>query len=240
MYQVSKCLRRWLCVSLGGVLLLGACASKKEVELNSVAPADFSGSWELDYKQTENSREKLSWLYDIAMSQQQQQQAVRRNDIKNGRDPGYVNNRVVTDLRNVIGLGSLAEMIARTVVLTIEQTPEYIVVEREDDYSLTCDFALSNRSGTKLGEEYCGFDDEGQLRFIVALPEGLTVQHRMLMSESGDRLNVATTVSSSGHGRSFTLNRVYMPFEPGKGGYQCEYTLEKKKTCWFGPLEPSE
>ena len=153
------------------------------------------------------------------------------------RMPNDMNRRAIQNLEGVIGLGSLAEMMARSVVLTIEQSEDYIMVERQGDFSLTCDLMDGQRSGTDLGEEYCGFDSQGQLVFIVSLPKGLTVRNRLVMSEDGKRLNVATTVRSSNLAQEFTLNRVYMPFEAGKGMYDCEYTLAKKKTCWLRPPE---
>jgi hypothetical protein len=143
----------------------------------------------------------------------------------------------VSDLQGVIGLGMLAEMMSKSVILTIEQNQDTVVVKREDDFSLTCDFAVADHTSTTLGEEQCGFDDQGHLVFMVSLPDGLHVTHNLSKSAEGDRLTVVTSVSSERLPRGFSLHRVYMPFEPGKGGYQCEYTLEKKKTCWFGPAE---
>ena len=234
-----KQIHNYLCASLCFLLALGGCAGRKNIELQTLtSPANFSGSWELDYKLTENSQEKLMYLYDLAMSQQQQQQAALRNDVKKGRVPNTPpNTRTVTNLQSAIALGMLAETMTRSVILNIEQTQDAIVVKREDDFSLTCDFTVADQTSTTLGEERCGFDDKGHLIYMVSLPDGLNVVHNLSKSADGTRLIVATTVSSERLPSGFTLHRVYMPFVPGKGGYQCEYTLEKKKTCWFGPAE---
>ena len=214
-------------------------AASTDQQVNAVKPhiVDFSGSWELDYKLTEDPRDKLRWLYEVARSQIQQQNAAMRDPSGRGRMPNDMNRRAINNLEGIIGLGSLAEMMARSVVLTVKQSEDYIMVERQGDFSLTCDFIDGQRSGTNLGEEYCGFDSQGQLIFIVSLPEGLTVRNRLVLSQDGSRLNVATTVRSSNLSQEFTLNRVYMPFEAGKGLYECTYTLAKKKTCWLRPSE---
>ena len=224
------------------LLLVAGCATDKtELTIEKSPLADFSGSWELDHNLTESPRDKLRWLYDVTRSQLEQQQRQEKQAIGHlgARLPSRLPSRgragAINDLQGVIGLGTLAESISRSLVLTIEQSPGYIVVERDGDYSLTCDFEQAGViNGTRLGREYCGIDPNGQLIFIVSLPEGLTVSNRMVLSPNGERLNVATTVRSNEFSREFTLNRVYMPFEPGESQFECEYTLEKKKTCWLG------
>lgn len=232
--RASSCFFAFMLATAG----ISAAASKDQ-QIEAVTPrvVDFSGSWELDYKLTEDPRDKLRWLYEVARSQIQQQNAAMRDASGRGRMPNDLNRRAINNLEGIIGLGSLAEMMARSVVLTVKQSEDYIMVERQGDFSLTCDFIDGQRSGTNLGEEYCGFDSQGQLIFIVSLPEGLTVRNRLVLSQDGSRLNVATTVRSSNFSQEFTLNRVYMRFEAGKGLYECTYTLAKKKTCWLQPSE---
>ena len=220
------------------LLMCTGCATVSEVKPSQVVADDFSGSWEIDYKLTENPQEQLRWLYEVARSQLEQQQLVTRNQIRNGRIPANVaNSKAISDLQGVIRLGTLAEMISRSTVLTIQQSQDYIVIEREGDFALTCEFAGIQGSGTVLGKEFCGVDPSGQLVFVVALPDGLIVENRLLLSANRKRLNVSTTVKSSRLPQTFTLKRVYMRFEPGNGSYDCEYTLAKKNTCWLGPSE---
>jgi len=227
------------------LLLLSGCATTSVDNTRQVggqpprAMADFSGSWELDFDLTESPRDKIRWLYEVARSQLEQQVRQQQLDVRrSGARMRPATVGAMNDLQGVIGLGALAESISRSLTLKIEQSADYIVVERQGDYALTCDF---NRSGisslppdSKIGKEYCYIDAQGQLVFIVSLPEGLTVQNRMVMSSNGKRLNVATTLKATEFTREFTLNRVYMPFEPGESMFNCQYTLEKKKTCWLG------
>jgi hypothetical protein len=227
-------------VIIGFCLAFAGCATKDQpitTENQSRAPVDFSGSWELDYELSENPNDKLRYLYEITRSQIEQQMAARRDQVRNGGQPtGMASTAAINSLQGVIGLGRLAEKIAKSTVVTIEQSAEDIVVERGEDFALTCDFLAEYQTQSVLGKEYCGWQNN-QLIFQVALPEGLTVTHRLVMAENGKRLNVATTVSSSEIGQAFSLNRVFMPFEPGQGMYDCEYTLAKKRVC---KLKPSE
>ena len=231
----------------GALLLLAACTSEQGLTVESSAvpdnyantveatPVDFSGSWEIDYELTESPQEKIRWLYDVARAQiEQQQRALRSQRKEGGIVPARRNVSAINDLQSVIGLGTLAESISRSTILTIEQTDDLVIVKRDGDYALTCDLNLASISGNRLGKEYCRFNKAGQLVFVVALPEGLTVMNRLVMSADNKRISVATTLKSSKLTQEFTLNRVYMPFQPGKGMFECKYTLKDKKTCWLG------
>lgn len=217
--------------------MMFGCANQKALDRKNPEPVNFSGSWELDYEMSEHANDKLRFLYEVTRSQLRQQQAVQRDMVKRGMMPSTpVSSAVINSLQGVIDLGRLTEMISRSTVLNIEQSLDDIVVQREGDFALTCDFFADRQSVSILGQESCGWQGD-QLVFEVSLPEGLRVRHRLVLSGNGKRLNIATTVSSNTIKQLFTLNRVYMPFEPGKGMYECEYTLAKKKTCRLGSSE---
>ena len=218
-------------------LMMFGCANQKALDRKNPEPVNFSGSWELDYEMSEHANDKLRFLYEVTRSQLRQQQAVQRDMVKRGMMPSTpVSSAVINSLQGVIDLGRLTEMISRSTVLNIEQSLDDIVVQREGNFALTCDFFADRQSVSILGQESCGWQGD-QLVFEVSLPEGLRVRHRLVLSGNGKRLNIATTVSSNTIKQLFTLNRVYMPFEPGKGMYECEYTLAKKKTCRLGSSE---
>ena len=87
--------------------------------------------------------------------------------------------------------------------------------------------------------ESCGFDNRGRLVFEAMLPEGLTVINRFSLSrddgsDDDKRLYASLILSSNRFSKPFVLNRVYVSFPQGKGMYKCEFTLEKKNTCWLG------
>lgn len=217
------------------VLWLSACGSAPPMptDLSSGPAVNLSGAWEVDYKLTENAQEKLLFLYEIARSQLRQEQ--RRRD-----DPAVSNRqtvqRAIDDLNGLIKLGTLADSMNQANVLRIEQGDGYVLVKRDDDFALTCEIG-SDVPSLRYGEEWCGFDNNGQLIFASRLPEGLDIVHRFMLSDNGERLSVATTVKTPALSEAYTINRVYMPFEEGGSLYNCEFTLAKKKSCWLGPAE---
>ncbi len=219
------------------MLALVACASQPPdlPDTKRGVAVDLSGNWEVDYKLTENAQEKLLYLYEIAKAQMTQTASRRadKQDVYGGR---YQVEQAIENLNDIIRLGTLADGMSHSTVLKIEQADDYIVVDRDDDFALTCDFDTEPPALT-FGQEWCGFDASGQLIFVSRLPEGLVIVHRLVLAESGERLSVSTTVKTDAASQPFTINRVYMPFEPGNSQYDCTFTLEKKKTCTLGPSD---
>ena len=185
---------------------------------------DFSGSWELDYQLSDHSNEKIRWMYVQAKSEAERQMERAGNGRNFRVDPRIMN------FQSIIGLGRLTEKIAQATVLTISQEGDHIVVKRNDDFSLVCNFTDMQVRQSIFGAEGCEWQED-QLTFQIALPDGLRVFHRLSIAPDGTRLNVATTVAVSGSRYPFTLNRVYMPFEAGAGQYNCQYTIASQTTC---------
>lgn len=184
---------------------------------------DFSGHWELDYQLSDHPHEKIHSLYIQAKSQAERMYERAQNT---GR---YVDPQIF-NYQSIIGMGRLAEKIAKATVLDITQEDDNVVIRRNDDYSLVCDFADMGFKQNAVGMEGCAWQED-QLTFQVALPEGLNVLHRLSIASDRSRLNVATTVMVDGIRYPFTLNRVYMPYEPGEGLYDCEFTIATQTTC---------
>ncbi len=211
--------------------LLAGCSSTSPItegKAQSRSVPDLNGSWEVDYTLSENPNDKLKYLYEVTRSHLSQQ--VRRDD-----NPARA-IAAMADLQGLIDLGRLTDLIVRPNVLTILQSGNEVVVEREGDYALTCDLATRELTGNVLGIERCGWYGK-DLVFEVALPDGLYVRHRLVLSDNGKRLSVATTVASEEVSQAFTVNRVYMPFEPGGGQFECEQTVARGKTCTLGTSE---
>jgi len=190
---------------------------------------NFTGSWEVDYKRSESIEDKLRYLYEITRSHYQREISRRDNNF------GAI-QAARAELQGLIDLGRLTQLITRPQVLTIEQSRDDIVIERQGNFALTCDFNQPEVTNSALGKEVCTWHKD-QLVFQLALPGGLTVYHRLAMSPGGERINVATTVSSDNVAQRFSINRVYMPFKPGEGMYKCEFSLAKQKTCYLGDPE---
>jgi hypothetical protein len=222
-----------LILSIGVLTACTQVAIQENTKYSERLPVNLSGHWEIDYELTESPQDKIRWLYEVAKSQIEQKR-ISQERAQNQNRPVGQNIGAINDLKAVIGLGTLVDAISRSTILNIEQDSEGIIIKRNGDYALTCDFAESAIQTNNLGSEFCRFGPSGQLVVAVALPEGLFLINRLVISADGTRLNVATTLKSSKMSQEFTLNRVYMPFEPGKGLYECKYTLKDKKTCWLG------
>lgn len=224
-----------LIVGLIAVLtLLCACAGseRKPIGATPHAGVDFSGAWALDYGQSDNIQTRLNGLV-----RELQRDAERRAQGSGElRSPGAAlmmgGAGGTNSGASVIGLARMADLITQSQLLDIEQTPERIRVQREESFALGCDFhdGVSTVVETPLGSEFCGWDGH-QLLFAIALPEGLSIRHRLTLGPDGQRLQIATTVISDRVSYPFTLNRVYQRMEEGEAGYRCKQTLTRGRVC---------
>ncbi|MCB1646490.1 MAG: hypothetical protein KDI36_13610 [Pseudomonadales bacterium] len=220
------------------LLLLSACKSDEpppNTDKPAVSLADLSGHWEIDYKLSENPEQKLMYLYDITRSQMEQLERAAQQG--QPQSP----STALRDLQGIIKLSSLTDEWKQSTVLDIEQQEDMIVIKRSENYALTCDF-LTPMEALGVGQESCGFDSDGNLVFQARLPEGLTLVNVFSLapgSSSGDgrRLYSSSRLYSRKFRQPFVLNRVFMPYDKGQGQYRCEYSLEKKETCWLGTDE---
>lgn len=215
------------------ILVLAACASQDQRQpVASRTGVDFSGSWSLDYGQSDNIQVRLNGLV-----RELQREAERRAQAAGSerRGPGaalMVGSPSTDSGASVIGLAQMADLVTKSQLLDIEQDPQRIRVRREGDFALDCDFHDGRPTvvETPLGSEFCGWDGH-QLLFVLALPEGLSIRHRLTLGPNGQMLNIATTVSSDRVSYPFTLNRVYRRMDPEAHGFSCEQTLTRGKVC---------
>lgn len=205
------------------VVLAALTSAGVKAEAPNRHNVDFSGSWELDYQLSDHPSEKIRYLY-IQARVQAKRAAERAQNSRSYVDPSIFN------VQSIVSLGRLAEKIAQATVLTIAQEEDHIVINRNEDFSLVCDFGETGWQKNAIGIEGCAWDED-QLAFQIALPDGLTVLQQFSIAADRSRINVATTVKVSGVSYPFTLNRVYMPFEPGKGMFECMYTIANQTTC---------
>ena len=215
-------LKRHLTFLVALMLLLPASGTSEERGFNDFQ-IDFSGHWELDYQLSDHASEKIRRVYQEAKSKLEREMQRRGSYV----DPSAFN------LSSIVGLGRLAERIAQATVLDIEQNDNRIIINRNDDFALVCDLRFMQAQRSVLGAEAC-YWEEDQLVFQIALPDGLNVLHRLSIARDRSRINIATTLMLRGVRYPFTLNRVYMPYEPGEGLFQCEYTIARQTTCTLG------
>ena len=215
------------------IALFAACSSSQtSLEGQGSSAVDFSGSWELDYSQSDNIQAKLD-----AMVRELRRQAERRNRAAglSNQGPGaslMVGGGGANSGSSIIGLARMAELITRSPLLQIEQDPHEIKVKREESFALSCEFHPGQLHSveTPFGTEVCGWEGH-QLVFRILLPEGLNIQHVMTLGPEGERLNIATTVVSDQVSHPFALNRVFNRFVPGSRGYRCTQTLSRGRVC---------
>lgn len=215
------------------VLLLAACASQEQrLPAASRTGVDFSGSWSLDYGQSDNIQVRLNGLVR-ELQREAERRAQAAGNERRGPGAALMLGSSGTDSgASVIGLAQMADLVSKSQLLDIEQDARQIRVRREGGFALDCDFHDGRPTvvETPLGSELCGWDGH-QLMFLLALPEGLSIRHRLTLGPDGEMLNVATTVSSDRVSYPFTLNRVYRRMDPEAHGFSCEQTLTRGKVC---------
>jgi hypothetical protein len=214
--------------------LLVGCASeapkKAMLQGQDSRSANFDGSWEMDYSQSDSTQDKLDSLVRDLRGQAQRRSQGGMNQAAAG---SYViGGSGANSAPSIIGLARMADMITSSALLEVEQSEHKIKVKREENFALTCEFypGQAPKLETPVGAEICGWNAH-QLVFKIYLPEGLSIQHVMTLGASGRKLNVATTVVSDQVSYPFTLNRVYNRFVPGNSGFSCKMTLTKGRVC---------
>jgi hypothetical protein len=215
-------------------VLLCGCASpptkRPALQGSNTQAVNFSGSWELDYSQSDNTQEKLD---SVVRELNREAQRRAQGGIQQGPVSGIsMGGSGPNSGSAILGLVRMADLITQSPLLEITQDEHKIQVKREDDFSLSCEFYAGEyrREKTPFGTDACGWNAH-QLVFKSLLPDGLSIQHVMTLGAAGQKLNIATTVVSDQVSFPFTLNRVYNRFQPGDSGFTCQETLTKGKVC---------
>jgi hypothetical protein len=219
---------------LAGCVLLSGCntppAKKAVLKGDNKEAVNLSGSWEMDYSQSDSTQEKLD---SIVRDLNRQAERRAKGNMQQGPGGGVMINAAGANSgSSVLGLVRLADLITQSPLLEITQDAHKIRVKREGEFDLTCEFYAGElrEVETPFGTEICGWNGH-QLVFKLLLPDGLRMQHVMTMGAAGQKLNVATTVVSGQVSFPFMLNRVFNRFEPGDDGYRCEVTLTRGRVC---------
>jgi hypothetical protein len=192
---------------------------------------DFSGSWEMDYGHSDNVDDRLRSIYKELLRAAERRARAQGND-KSNRSALSMGTPEGQSMSAIVALAKLADYITTSQILTIEQSDAEISVEREDNFALSCTFVDDTPEPVidELGSELCGWDAH-QLVFLISMPDGLRVNHRMTLAPDGQKLHIATTVSNGTNANPFVLNRVYYRFDAMPPDYDCTYTLSKGNVC---------
>ena len=210
--------------SLSMSLLLFSVLPSTAQASDAPAFSEFLGHWEVDFSVSEHPNDKLRYLYEVTLSDHQRRMASGQNRI------AETSFQAIDDLRGLVNLGRLGEQITRTSVLNVRMQGNTLYVDRDDNFSLRCEVGGLAEEAENLGYSRCRMSDR-DLVFWLGLPGGFGIEHRLILSERGDRLSIATTVAADGVSQAFSVSRVYQPFEPVSEGIQCQYTLGKGKVC---------
>jgi hypothetical protein len=234
MHQLPRFPFRAAAFLLLSVVLCGCAGAppkpRSTLQGDNTQAVDFSGSWEMDYSQSDNAQQKLdSMVRELNREAERRARGLQQGPVGSGM---YMGNMGPNSGESILGLVRLADLITQSPLLEIKQDPHKIQVEREEDFALTCEFYAGKlrTAETPFGTEICGWNGH-QLVFKLLLPDGLRIQHVMTMGAAGQKLNIATTVATDQVSFPFTLNRVYNRFEPGESGFKCEVTVTRGRVC---------
>ena len=229
--------RYWCWPVVGALLALNATlsgcgaspvAKRPGLQGENVRAVDFTGSWEMDYAQSDNVQEKVN-----SLARELNREAERR--ARGGIQQGPIGGTLIAGAASgeaIMGMVRMADLVTQSPLLQIQQNAHDIRVRREGDFDLTCEFYARElrRVETPFGIETCGWKQH-QLVFRLLLPDGLAIQHVLTLSAAGQKLQIATTVATDQVSFPFALNRVYNRFQPGDSGYHCEVTLTRGTVC---------
>ena len=213
-------------------LLVAACTQQPARDVavrsnQSSMPADLSGLWGRDYFRGDDVNRALDqWFRRLRRS---------APNLRPAGLPELDNAGTIAsprDVDSILALARLADELTRPRYFTISQTEYEISVEREDDFDISCQFydGVAQGARTLYGEEICGWSGDQFISRLI-LPDGLLVSHRFTVAPEGGELHVATTVSLSSTGMSFTLSRFYNKYEPSSSMFNCVDTLSRNRVC---------
>jgi hypothetical protein len=186
---------------------------------------DFSGNWEKNYQLSDDFNARFSlYVADIRRGFPTTQ---GRNDSAVG-----VNLGGGVDVDAINGLARFTEEITRTPTIEIVQEDGTINIDREDDFTLYCDYqdGQYNTSTNVFGSDTCGWNQE-RLIFQMALAGGLNITHQFSLSPDSKLLNVTTRVSSDFVSAPIVISSFYERFEPAAEDYNCVLTLTRSTVC---------
>ena len=214
-------------------LLLAGCAStpesdtasriNEEVEYDVV---DMSGNWEKDYQLSDDFQTEFNlYMFDIQRRITGQQDGLNRG-------PTVGIGSAAGNMESIVGLARFTEEITRMPVLEIEQDRARVRIDRENDFSLFCEFINRQTATTRtpFGAEQCGWNGE-QLLFQLVLNDGLRIFYQVTLSPDASQLNITTTVSSDQVSTPMTISNYYRRYEIEDDDIDCVLTLTRNNVC---------
>ncbi|MDA9909736.1 hypothetical protein N9E57_04365 [Gammaproteobacteria bacterium] len=209
--------------------LLVACATEEATRISeevSYEVVDMSGNWEKDYQLSDDFDTEFNlFIFDI------QRRLNPQSDNLN-RSPSLSVGQASGSRETIIGLARFTEEITRMPLLQIEQDRSRMRIDREDDFSLLCEFFNEQTAITQtpFGSEECGWNGE-QLLFQLILDDGLIIFYQITLSPNGQQLNITTTVSSASVSTPMTISNYYRRYDIPENEFDCILTLTRNNVC---------
>lgn len=204
------------------------------LDLNKPLRLDFSGSWEKDFRRSDNWRDELNRKMRMRQeaAQRQTSQSPRRNVVQPPISVGSINlPRSSGSTASVVELARLAEYVSRQTTLNITQTLDEIRITRRNDSTLVCGlgYEVIQTFANEFGVEACGWDQQ-QLVFQTTLPGELSIVHRFNVSSNRKELNLIITINSRNR-ESFSLVQAFTRYDAPAPDIQCDQTLSRGRVC---------
>ena len=190
------------------------------------ARPDFSGSWEKDYRRSDDWEQKIN-LKLLEMRRKAERQARSVGERTFSRSTSIGRSRGAS----IIDLARFAELISRSNDLYITQTDSEVRIKRDGEADLICGTGeIPIWSGSQeFGSEVCGWNNH-QLIFKVNLPGNTDILYRFVVSPGGESITLLTTVSYAQQ-LSFDLVQFFNRYEPAQSLFSCRQTLTRGKVC---------
>lgn len=210
------------------LVLAAACSStpgeQQTITSTQPEPLDLSGHWEKDYQRSDDFANRFNlYVADIRRLQLQDP----RGDVGGARlRTSNINAEAIN------GLARFAEELTRMPGLVIAQNEDSITIDREEDFSLDCDWGEQRYSQNThaFGTDYCGWDQQ-RLVFRMDLTGGLEIMHQFSLSPDATMLNITTTVSSEQAALPMTISNFYQRYDAPEDGFDCTLTLTRSRVC---------
>lgn len=233
--QQARSLAVLAALLIGGPSTIYGAEELPVLDLNTPLRMDFSGSWEKDFRRSDNWEDELTRSLRI----RQEAAARQRSQPSSGRfralppiSVGNINlNRGRGRGANIVVLARLTDYISRQSTLQITQTRNEIRIERSGDATLVCGMGneFIETYSSEHGVEFCGWDRQ-QLLFQIMLPDDLVIVHRFSVSSDRQLLNLITSISSKGS-EPFNLIQAFNRYEAPADEFNCVQTLSRGRVC---------
>ena len=215
-------------------LTFGAEEKLTVLDLNKPLRLDFSGSWEKDFRRSDNWRDELNRKMRMRQeaAQRQTSQSPTRNVVQPPISVGSINlPRSSGSTASVVELARLAEYVSRQTTLNITQTLDEMRITRRNDSTLVCGlgYEVIQTFANEFGVEACGWDQQ-QLVFQTTLPGELSIVHRFNVSSNRKELNLIITINSRNR-ESFSLVQAFTRYDAPAPDIQCDQTLSRGRVC---------